>query len=54
MNKILKWLFSKLKIETSTPEVVWKAKTMLGEGTLWVPSQNSVFFVDVKKKKFKF
>ena len=24
---------------------------MLGEGTLWVPTLNSIFFVDIKKKK---
>jgi len=23
---------------------------ILGEGTLWVPSQNSIYFVDIKKK----
>ena len=41
----------KLQIRTSHPKVIWKAKTLLGEGTLWVPSQNSIFFVDIKKKK---
>jgi len=40
-----------LKIITSKPECVWKAKTLLGEGTLWVKSLNSIFFVDIKKKK---
>tara|TARA_B110000046_G_scaffold95789_1_gene103465 strand:- start:362 stop:1243 length:882 start_codon:yes stop_codon:yes gene_type:complete len=39
-----------LKIKTSEPKVIWKAKTMLGEGTLWVSSQNSIYFVDIKKK----
>jgi len=40
-----------LQIKTSTPEAIWKAKTLLGEGTLWVPSKSSIFFVDIKKKK---
>ncbi len=40
-----------MKIITSKPECVWKAKTFLGEGTLWVKSLNSIFFVDIKKKK---
>ena len=40
-----------MQIKTSKPEVIWKANTLLGEGTLWVPSQNSIFFVDIKKKK---
>jgi len=39
-----------LKIITSEPKAIWKAKTTLGEGTLWVPSQNSIYFVDIKKK----
>ena len=38
-------------IKTSEPKVIWKAKTVLGEGTLWVSSQKSIFFVDIKKKK---
>ena len=38
-------------IKTSKPKAIWKAKTVLGEGTLWVPSQKSIFFVDIKKKK---
>jgi len=42
---------NKLQIKTSHPKAIWKAKTVLGEGTLWVPSQNSIFFVDIKKKK---
>ncbi len=42
---------NKLQIRTSDPKAIWKAKTVLGEGTLWVPSQNSIFFVDIKKKK---
>jgi len=40
-----------LKIITSKPECVWKLKSLLGEGTLWVKSLNSIFFVDIKKKK---
>jgi sugar lactone lactonase YvrE len=39
-----------LKIITSEPRAIWNAKTILGEGTLWVPSQNSIYFVDIKKK----
>ena len=39
-----------MKIITSKPKAIWKAKTILGEGTLWVPSQNSIYFVDIKKK----
>jgi sugar lactone lactonase YvrE len=30
---------------------VWKNKSLLGEGTLWVPTLNSIFFVDIKEKK---
>ena len=40
-----------MKIITSKPACVWKSKTLLGEGTLWVKSLNSIFFVDIKKKK---
>ena len=42
---------NKLQIRTSHPKVIWKVKTVLGEGTLWVPGQNSIFFLDIKKKK---
>ena len=38
-------------IKTSKPECVWKTKSTLGEGTLWVKKLNSLFFVDIKKKK---
>ena len=38
-------------IKTTKPECIWKSKTLLGEGTLWVPFLNSIFFVDIKKKK---
>ncbi len=37
-------------IKTSKPKVIWRANTLLGEGTLWVPSHNSIYFVDIKKK----
>ena len=40
-----------MKIITSKPECVWKLKSLLGEGTVWVKSLNSIFFVDIKKKK---
>ena len=36
-------------IKTSKPECIWKTKSSLGEGTLWVPKLNSLFFVDIKK-----
>ena len=38
-------------IKTSEPTAIWTAKAVLGEGTLWVSSQKSIFFVDIKKKK---
>jgi len=40
-----------LKIITSKPECIWKSRTLLGEGTLWVRSLSSILFVDIKKKK---
>tara|TARA_Y100000590_G_scaffold51773_1_gene54340 strand:- start:64 stop:954 length:891 start_codon:yes stop_codon:yes gene_type:complete len=40
-----------LKIKTSKPECIWQTKTLLGEGTLWVKSLNSIFFTDIKRKK---
>jgi D-xylonolactonase len=40
-----------LNIITSEPKVIWNSKAILGEGTLWVPSHNSIYFVDIKKKK---
>ena len=40
-----------MNITTSDPKVIWNSKTILGEGTLWVPSHNSIYFVDIKKKK---
>ena len=38
-------------IKNSKPICVWKNSSLLGEGTLWVPTLNSIFFVDIKKKK---
>ena len=43
-----------MKIIASEPKAIWKSKTILGEGTLWVPSQNSIYFVDIKKKNILF
>ena len=40
-----------MKIKTSKPIPLWKTKCKLGEGTLWVKDQNSIFFVDIKKKR---
>jgi len=40
-----------LKIKTSEPKAIWQAKTILGEGILWVPTHNSIYFVDIKNKK---
>jgi len=42
-----------LLVKTSKPECVWKTKSTLGEGTLWVKKLNSLFFVDIKKKKIQ-
>ena len=39
-----------MKIKTSEPKAIWQAKTILGEGVLWVPTHNSIYFVDIKKK----
>ena len=39
-----------MKIKTSTPKVLWKLQSKLGEGTLWVKNHNSIYFVDIKKK----
>ena len=38
-------------IKNSKPISVWKNKSVLGEGTLWAPTLNSIFFVDIKKKE---
>ena len=40
-----------MKIKTSKPECIWKSNTILGESTLWVKSHNSIYFVDIKRKK---
>ena len=40
-----------MKIKTSKPECIWKSNTILGEGTLWVKLHNSIYFVDIKRKK---
>ena len=40
-----------VKIKTSKPEVLWNAKCILGEGTLWVREHKSIYFTDIKKKK---
>ena len=39
------------KIKTSEPKLLWKLRCTLGEGTLWVSEHNSIYFVDIKKKK---
>jgi len=41
----------KNKIISSEPKVIWNLKCILGEGTLWVKEHNSIYFVDIKKKK---
>ena len=39
------------KIKTSEPKPLWKIRCTLGEGTLWVSEHNSIYFVDIKKRK---
>ena len=39
------------KIITTEPKPIWKLRCTLGEGTLWVKEHNSIYFVDIKKKK---
>ena len=39
------------KIITSDPKVIWKTNCILGEGTLWIKEHNSIYFVDIKKKR---
>ncbi len=41
----------KFLIKNTKPICIWKSKLFLGEGTLWVPKLNSIFAVDIKKKK---
>ena len=38
-------------IKNSKPKCIWKSKSILGEGVIWVPDIKSVIFVDIKKKK---
>ena len=38
-------------IKTSEPKVLLRSKCILGEGTLWVKEHNTIYFVDIKKKK---
>ena len=40
-----------MQIITSKPRCLWKAKTSLGEGIIWVSQQNSIYFTDINKKK---
>tara|TARA_B100001971_G_scaffold201180_1_gene213644 strand:- start:39 stop:932 length:894 start_codon:yes stop_codon:yes gene_type:complete len=40
-----------LLIKNSKPKCIWKSQLFLGEGTLWVSKLNSIFLVDIKKKK---
>lgn len=42
------------KIKTSKPKILWKLRCTLGEGTLWVKEHNSIYFVDIKKKRICF
>ena len=39
------------KIKTTEPKPLWRIRCILGEGTLWVKEHNSIYFVDIKKKK---
>ena len=39
------------KIKAHEPKPLWKNRFILGEGTLWVKEHNSIYFVDIKKKK---
>ena len=38
-------------VKTTEPKVLWSLNCILGEGTLWVREHNSIYFVDIKKKK---
>ena len=40
-----------MSIKISKPVCIWKSRSTLGEGVLWVASLNSIFFVDIKKKQ---
>ncbi len=39
------------KIKRLEPKVLWNLKVTLGEGTLWVKEHDSIYFVDIKKKR---
>ena len=39
------------EIKTGEPKVLWKLNCTLGEGTVWVSAHNSLYFVDIKKKR---
>mgnify|MGYP001318344454 FL=1 len=39
------------KILTSKPICLWKSNNLLGEGVVWVKEHNSIYFVDIEKKK---
>ena len=41
------------KIVTQEPKCAWKSNNILGEGTLWVKEHNSIYFVDIKRKKIQ-
>ena len=38
-------------ISNLKPECIWKCNLILGESTLWISRFDSIFFVDIKKKK---
>ena len=38
-------------ISNLKPESIWKCNLILGESTLWISRFDSIFFVDIKKKK---
>jgi len=40
-----------LLISNLKPECIWKCNLILGESTLWISRFDSIFFVDIKKKK---
>lgn len=45
-------MFKKDLIKTSNIKVLWRLRCKLGEGVTWVKEQKSIYFVDIKKKKF--
>ena len=38
-------------VKTTEPKVLWSLNCILGEGTLWIKEHNSIYFVDIKKKR---